>query len=253
MRLGRRQTPLSILAVALCACGVLPLPAVEPDPELRDPLSVERVVLAADRQSVEVDFIGGRDFDPDDPCSVAYDGTGEVVDEVLVIGIYAQPHPQPLPPNMGCDAIGFGRSMTLELDEPFAGSVVHDLGGQVLFLEPPAGLAEIGGLPKGWKPLREGNVLGKAAPRWERVWSDGDSMLTLIQAFDGPVHTTGDERQPDVAIDGAIATFYLHRPSGEMVMTWPLDDDEVALVGYLSDFSRAEFIDLAESVFLPSD
>ncbi len=38
-----------------------------------------------------------------------------------------------------------------------------------------------------------------------------------------------------------------------MVVVWSLGDDDLALVGSLADFSQAEFIDLAESVSLPSD
>jgi hypothetical protein len=78
-------------------------------------------------------------------------------------------------------------------------------------------------------------------------------MLTLIQAFGGPVDTTGDDRQPPLEVNGQPAIFYFHAPTGEMVVVWSLADDELALVGNLGDFSRAEFVALAESVRLPSD
>jgi hypothetical protein len=41
------------------------------------------------------------------------------------------------------------------------------------------------------------------------------------------------------------------RPTGEMVLVWSLGAHGVALVGNLADFSREEFIALAESVALP--
>lgn len=257
----------SVLAVlvagaVLCACAPTSQPISDENAPISDrPVSFENVVLADDGRSVRVDFVGGKEFDPDDPCSVAYHGTTEIVGEELEIGIYAEPHPTPLPPDTGCAAMGYSRTLTLNLDEPFTGSVVRDLAGQVFLLAPPAGLAEIGALPDGWELRREGNVLGSSTLRWERVWSpdpdprpgQGDSMLTLFQAFDGPVNATGGDRQPPVEVNGESATFYLHPPTGEMVVVWGFGDDELALVGNLNDFSQDEFIALAESVTLPSD
>ncbi len=224
-------------------------------------MSFENVVLADDRRSVRVDFTGGEEFDPENPCSVAYHGTAEFGGEELEIGIYAEQHPKPLPPDTGCDLIGYPRTLALALDEAFTGSIVRDLAGQVFMLEPPDELAQIGAVPDGWEMRREGNLLGSRTPRWEQVWSpdpdpwpaEGDSMLTLYQAFGGPVNTTGGDPQPPVEVNGQSATFYLHPPTGEMVVVWGLGDDEVALVGNLHDFSQDEFIALAESVTLPSE
>ena len=261
MGLMRQSIALVALVATLSACGGATLPmGGEPATMPEDPISFENVVLADDRHSLRVDFIGGPEFDADNPCSIAYEGTAEIVGDELEIGIYAQQHPKPLPPDMGCVAMGHPRTLTLQLDEPLTGSVVRDLAGQVLLLEPPGGLAEIGALPDGWELQREGDVLGTSTPRWERIWSpdpdpwpaEGDSMLTLIQASGGSVDTTGGDPQPPVEINGQQATFYLHPPTGEMVVVWSLGDDELALVGNLADFSQAEFIDLAESVSLPS-
>lgn len=244
---------------ALAGCGT-PLPIggeLAPVPE--DPVRFDDVVLADDRRSVRVDFTGSSEFDPDNPCSNAYEGTAEIVGDELEIGIYTQQHPKPLAPGTACDAMGHPRTLRLELDQPFTGTVVRDLAGQVFLLEPPAGLAEIGALPEGWELRREGNVLETTTARWQRTWSpdpdpspgQGDSMLTLIQAFGGPLNTTGGDVQRTVEVNGAPATLSLHPPVGEMVLVWSLGDDELALVGNLADFSEAEFIELAESVTLP--
>jgi hypothetical protein len=248
----------ALASVALTACG-LPLPAAtegEFAPVPDGPIRFETVQLADGGLSVRADFVGGREFDPADPCSVAYEGAAEIVDRELVIGIFAKQHPMPLAPNQGCDAMGHSRSLTFALDEPFEGSVVRDLAGGALFLEPPTGLATIGLLPEGWLLRREENVPHGTAPRWERTWSpdpdpwpaEGDSMLTLLQAFGGPVEATGAEPQPPVRINGQEAEFWIHPPTGEMVLVWSFGDDEVALVGYLADFTQEEFVDIAESV-----
>lgn len=262
MRFIKASAVLAAFGATLAACGAMPLPiGGEPAPLPDRPVSFENVILAEDGGSVRVDFVGGQEFDPDNPCSVAYKGTAEVIDEELEVGIFAEPHPKSLPPDAGCDAIGHPRSLTLQLEQPFDGTVVRDLAGQVFSLEPPAGLAHVGALPHGWELRREGNLLGSSTPRWERVWSpdpdpwpaEGDRMLTLIQAFGGPVNTTGGDVQPSVEINGQRATFYLHSPTGEMVVVWELGDDELALVGNLENFSETEFTALAESVTLPSD
>ena len=251
-----------VVGAALCACAATSQLITDENAPISDgPVSFEYVMLADDGRSVRVDFVGGKEFDPDDPCSVAYQHTTEIVGEELEIGIYAEQHPKPLPPDTGCAAMGYSRTLTLDLDEPFTGSVVRDLAGQVFMLAPPAHLAQVGALREGWELRREGNVLGSSTPRWERVWSpdpdpwpaEGDSMLSLYQAFGGPVNTTGGDPQPPVEVNGESATFYLHPPTGEMVVVWGLGDDELALVGNLNDFSQDEFIALAESVTLPAD
>lgn len=245
-----------MISVALVSCGV-PVAIDRSHAPIPDgPISFEGVTLVDDGRSVRVDFIGGPEFDPNDPCSIAYEGTAEVVGEELRIGIFAIQHPMPLPPEQGCASMGYSRSIVLSLSEPFEGSVIRDLAGGVLFLEAPPGLATIGELPDGWELRREGNILGGTAPRWERVWSpdpdpspaQGDSMLILIQAFGGPVEATGSEPQRAVLVNGRDAAYWMHPATGEMVLVWSLGDDELALVGYLEDFTEAEFIGLAGSV-----
>lgn len=253
---------LAVIAAVLSACGAAPPSGGgEPAPVPSRPLSVETVVPAADGRSVRVDFTGGQTFDPANPCSVAYEAMAEVVDGELEIGMYARPHPMPLAPGTACDAMGHARTLTIELDEPFTGTVVRDLAGYTILLQAPTGLAQIGALPEGWELRREGNVFGSATPRWEQVWSpdpdpwpaEGDSMVTLFQAFGGPVDATGGELGNPVMINGQDAALSLHPPTGSMVLVWSIGRDELALAGYRSDFSEAEFMALAESVTLPSD
>ena len=251
-----------VAGAALCACAMTSeLIGDERAPVSDSLVRFDSVHLADDRRSVRVDFVGGEEFDPNNPCSLAYHATAEVIGEELEIGLYAEHHPKPLPPNTGCAGVGYPRTLTLDLDEPFAGSVVRDLAGQVFLLDPPEGLAQIGALPDGWDLRREGNVGGSRTPRWERVWSpepdpwpaEGDSMLTLIQGLGGPVDTAGGNRQPSVEVNGRRATFWLHPPTGEMVLVWKLGPDELALVGNLNDFAQDEFIALAESVTVPAE
>jgi hypothetical protein len=228
----------------------------EAAPHNPDPLRVETAALANDGRSVEVGFTGGKEFDLDDPCSVAYEASAEVNGDALVIGIFAKSHPGSLPEGVVCDAMGYGRTMVIGLDEPFEGTTVRDLTGQVLFLGPPAGLAEITGLPEGWALRREGNSGDGTTPVWSRVYSpeedpwpaNGDSLVELYQALGGPLGGDPDDDPQSVEVNGTSAAYSFHQPTGQMELLWALGPDELALVGYRRDFTKEEFIDLAESI-----
>jgi hypothetical protein len=248
----RRSLSLIVPAAILAGCGMF-------SGSGGPPAAIDKVTLADDGRSLRVDFIGGREFDPNDPCSIDYQGTAKIVRDELEIGVYAQKHPIALSGGAACTMEGHGRSLNLTLNEPFTGTVVHDLAGQRLLLAPPSQLAEVRALPDGWELRREESLLGSLTPRWQRIWSpdrdpwqsDGDSMLTLIQAFGGPVEITGGHRVSSVEIHGQPATLALDTPSGELLLVWSLGEDELALTGNLRDFSRDEFLSLAESVAFP--
>jgi len=247
-----------VLSVALDACAAPDI--LNPAGSQPAPVSVETVTFSADGRQVNVDFIGGRPFEPNDPCSVAYRGTARIVGDQLEIGVYPEPNPATLPPAVACTAEGHPRHLTLSLDQPFTGNLVHDLAGQMLFLGPPDGLAQITGLPAGWELRRQDSIGGSLTPRWERIWSpqadpwpaNHSSMVTLIQAFGGAVNATGGLPGTPMKVNGQPATLFLWEPSGDMTVEWSLGEDGVALDGYLADFSPEQFIALAESVSLPS-
>lgn len=218
------------------------------------PVRFDAVALAHDGMSVSVTFIGGREFSADDPCSVGYVGRAQIVEDELHIGIYALQHPAAPREGVVCVLIGFQRSVVITLEEPYLGIRIRDLAGYVTFLAPPPGLVAIAGLPPGWQLRHEESLQESETGRWSRFYSPiadpegGDSWIQLIQAFDGPANTTGGDMQPDVMVNGARATFYLHAPSGEMVLVWQIGSDGVALVGNLRDFTQGQFRTLAESI-----
>ncbi len=262
MRKAPRLVAVVVVTVAMSACaspGTATPAAGDQAPPTGGPVSIDTVVLTADGRQVNVEFIGARELVPGDPCSRAYRGTARVVGDTLEIGVYAEANPATLPSGWACDMVGYRRHLTLRLDQPFTGNLVHDLAGQMLFLRPPDGLAEFGGPPGGWGLRRQDTIGGSMTPRWARIWSpqpdpwlaDGSSMVTLIQSFGGPVGTTGGGPATSVEVNGQPATFYLWPPSGGMTLVWSLGNDGFALDGLLSDFTREQLIALAESVRLP--
>ena len=221
-----------------------------------DPVSFDAWTFSANRRSVTIDFVGGPEFDPQNPCSIAYHGTADIEHEELVVGIYPEPNPN-RPADLVCTAEGYFRSLTLSLSAPFEGSRVRDLAGQLWFLETPDNLVEITGLPDAWVLRSEESLPESPTGRWSRVYAlPGTSVVPgtsvgqveLFQAFGAPANVTGGDVQPDVLVNGTHATLYVWEPAGEMVLVWQIGADGVALVGNLADFTRAEFIELAESV-----
>jgi hypothetical protein len=159
-----------------------------------------------------------------------------------------------------CDAVGYRRSLAVDLDGPFAGARLVDMGGYVHFLRAPDGLAEIRGLEDRWDLLREGDVPGSRAGRWQRTWSplqelpaqSGPGRIDLYQAYGGPVEVTGGDGTGEaITVNATPATLYRSPESGELVLVWTIDGTELALVANQGDFSEPDLIRLAESVVLP--
>jgi hypothetical protein len=152
--------------------------------------------------------------------------------------------------------MGYGRTVVIPLDEPFDGTTIRDLTGQVLFLGPPAGLAEMTRLPEGWELRREGNAGDGSTPLWSRVFSpvkdpspaNGDSLVELIQALGGPLGGDPAADAQSVEVNGTSAAYSFHRPTGHMEHVWTLGPDELSLGGYRRDFTKEAFILLAESI-----
>lgn len=259
MRNARRLAIALSFALTACVAPGVGMPA-DLDTVPNRLVPVGHVSLGADGRQLTVDFIGGREFDPSDPCSAAYRGSARIAGDELEIEIHGGIDFTVLPSGMACDLVGYARHLSLRLDQPFPGNLVHDLSGQLLFLRAPKGLAEITGLPEGWELRREETIGGSLTPRWERIWSpqsdpwpaDGSSMVTLIQAFGGPVDAIGGLPTVPVTVNGQPASLALWKPSGDMTLVWSLGSDEVALDGYQADFSRDQFVALAESVTLPA-
>jgi hypothetical protein len=250
----------------------LPLGSTTPAPIAEDPswppppdrdfryLSIDQLTLSKDGRRIKLDFVGARAYSPDDPCSADYAAKVAVVEDVLEVGVYESRRPAAAE-GTGCDAMGHGRNLEVDLDAPFTGTVWHDLNGYRHFLAPPDGLVELAGLPAGWE-LRDGrDVEESPTGRWERTYSpdppptDPTRSVVLYQSFDGPVNVTGGSEERQVVVNGRPATLYRHAPNGELVLVWRLGNDGLALMAYEQQFSVDEVIALAESATpaTPSD
>jgi hypothetical protein len=228
----------------------------QPDRDLRF-VPISQLTLSKDGRRINLDFVGGRPYLLDDPCSVDYAATVAVVEGVLEVGVDESRGPAPTE-GTGCDSMGYGRSVEVDLDEPFTGSVWRDLTGYVHFLAPPEGLVELAGLPDGWELRAQRDVEESPTGRWERTYSpdpslaDATKSVVLYQSFDGPVNVTGGTEEQQVVVSGRPATLYHWPPTGELVLVWRLGNDGLALVAYEQQFSVDELIALAESAAPPA-
>lgn len=246
------------------ATETLPLASTTPTPIAEEPswppqpdrdfryVSISQLTLSRDGRQIALDFVGARAYSPDDPCSADYAANVAVVEGVLEVGIEESRGPAPTE-GMGCDSMGFGRSLEVNLDEPFTGSVWRDLNGYLHFLAPPDGLIELAGLPDGWELRAQRDVEESPTGRWERTYSpdpslvDATQSVVLYQSFDGPVNVTGGTEERQVVVSGRPATLYRWPPNGELVLVWRLGNDGLALVAYEQQFSVDQLIALAES------
>lgn len=260
--MGRRISALAALASLIVSGGcAAPSPSSTASPTVPTtpgeivggPIRLEDVALDADHRTLRLQFIGAAPYQAGDPCSAAYTAKTEVVGDELQVGVYQLRNPyQPATP-VPCLAIGSIRHLVVTLAEPFDGLLAKDLAGQVFFLRPPPTLARMTGLPSGWALIHQGNLPG-SSPTWQRIWSpapgwppaEGTSVLTLIQCFGSPVNCSGGENPEPVTVNGVQGLLFEY--AGDLTITWRLGSDGMVLDGNLSDFSKAAFVALANSV-----
>jgi hypothetical protein len=233
-------------------------PANGPNPPPGRAIGIDEATLSPDGTELTVRFTGGKDYDPSDGCSARYFGWAHETDGVLEVKVVddTPPFAAPAP---SCPALGYSRSVTIELDAPFTGERVRDLAGGILFVRRPDGLAELSKVPVGWTLLSEGSVAESPTGRWRQTWAAGGQpdqgsskgKIELYQAFDGPAGVGGGDDVSHVEVSGAPATLYRYPPDPELVLVWTLGNDGMGLVVNETDFPVDQAIELAESLKLP--
>jgi hypothetical protein len=257
------------LLVVACTPGPAPTVGTEattspenlangPNPPPGAALRVDLITLSEDGRTVMIQFVGGKDYDPDDPCSNHYFGWARDIDGVLQVKVVDDTPPfPPLPEGFACDAIGYGRTIAIELDEPFLGDRAQDLAGPIHLFRPPAGLVDLP-LPAGWTLQNNGQDVGAPPLQWSRRWTlDGTEgtedtgQVVLQQRFGGPSSTTGGGEVQEVLVNGTEARLFREPESGELVLVWMSDGDGLALVANEADFPVDQLVELAEGVTRP--
>ena len=188
--------------------------------------SIESLTFSDDRRQISLRFIGGKDPATGEVCSVEYGAWTNVAGDVLGVGVFAVSMHTP-EPQVECDLIGYGRSVDVELPEPFTGREWHDLAGYRHFLT----------APDGWPLIGERDVEESPTGRWERTYATSPDAppkqsIVLYQAFDGPVNVTGGSDPLTVDVGGRRAELYTWPLSGELVLLWSFEGHGLALFAY---------------------
>lgn len=258
MAVGRAKRGAALLVfLGFIAAGCAPglNPSAEPSAG-----SIERFQQAeiSDGGSVlTLHFIGGPPYDPSDPCSNAYSGwarrDGDELDAAVI---------NLTPPSTGaCSLVGFGRTVSVALAQPFLGSRVHDLAGGTHFVRRPDDALQLHGLPPGWTLQAQADGDVGAEGQWVETFSpapltlDGTTLhkLAVYQTFGEPsaISIDGPDEGVHVTVNGTSATLHGPVADGETLLVWERGSDGLAFDANSADFSPRELIALAESASAP--
>jgi hypothetical protein len=241
-------------------------------PDKSHATALSDVTISDDRRSVTVMFGNGVGA-----CKYPHQGEAEIVGDELRIGLYAQGAPDPsrtpapLPSDLSgvvaCFSIYVVDKLVINLPTAFDGERVRDVSNNAIFLlAPPADLAQITALPDGWDLESQRTVRHVDTPQWERHWvksAEKGNGVTLLQNFGGPIEDQGygtktANGEPvilhsePVSINGQPGSLYVDPYLGHLVLLWSLGPDGLKLDADMTDFSREQFIALANSVVVPS-
>jgi hypothetical protein len=112
------------------------------DPSQRP--SGERVVrfdsasLSEDGRLLKLSFVGGKEYDPANPCTAEYAGWAKVAGDVLEAAVVDITPPYREEFTYECTAEGYDRDVTVMLPEPFLGVTIKDLAGYIHTLPGPS-------------------------------------------------------------------------------------------------------------------
>ncbi|MFN8621521.1 MAG: hypothetical protein U0869_12325 [Chloroflexota bacterium] len=231
-------------------------------------LAIDSARLSPDGRTLSLTYTGGPEGDPLDPCNTDSSAWAHAAGDALVAAAFAVDHGTSAAheaadalygEHWGCTLIGHLHTRQVVLPEPFHGALVRDLAGGGEFVARPDGLVELGPLPEGWVAGPETGVRNERTPLWRRTWEHAASngsrrrpgTIALFQAFDAPAAVGGGDEVRTVTVDGKPARLSREPETGELVLTWRLGTDGLALVADEQDLPPDALIQLAESARAP--
>jgi hypothetical protein len=174
-------------------------PAFAPAPPIADRVRIFGALLARDRRSITVSFIGGKPYRASDSCSTDYEGWAGVDGDTLAVVVAKVAHPEQVQGGEGavCSSGGHGYLFTLLLPAAFPGRTVTDLTSGPLWVPPPDAVAELTVGAADWQltgvtaepTLAELSRMYQPRPG---VPGDPGRFIALHQAFRGPASNVVD-------------------------------------------------------------
>jgi hypothetical protein len=235
-----------VAAIALAACG-----AFGDSPDESAGPSWDAARTSADGRSVLLVFTGGAPADPNDPCSKDYRVDVDEDDDQVSLGIVTISNEvEPRGDvdvdeaiDVGCEALGFPRTVAVELDAPLGTRTVFDsfldtarpVFDGSRFAEPT--------LPEGWVLRGEGIAHPAIDPSqaWLRSWgppvlgSECSQGFSVVQGTPEAVGALPPEMGGQVPIEtvdiGGVAAAYTETPERQTQrLQWTADGTGFAVL-----------------------
>lgn len=207
--------------------------------------SWEGTRTSADGRSLLIVFVGGRTFDPDDPCSHDYRAVVEESGDEVRVSIESRSPPPPMgTTEFGCTAEGYFRTVTAALTEPLGErALVEDQFNRVHDVFDGTRLFEPTWLPDGWEMTNEGAwYAGERGDgrSWGRTWGGptpepvddrcvaGEEAISVIQTDSATLEANppyGLEPTATHDVNGAEATHWTGGPYDLQALTWTVGDE----------------------------
>lgn len=186
-------------------------PEFRPVPPAVDRLTIDGALLARDRRSIAVSFVGGKAYKQTDPCSVDYEAWAGLDGDTLAVTVAEVAHPEQArgDGDVVCTMEGYGYLFTIVLPAPFQGREVTDLASGPLWIPPPEAVAEVSTLPPDWiltSLFSEQSTAELNRTYQPRPGTPGDPgrFIALHQAFGGPTSNVVDAPIANGTIHGSV-------------------------------------------------
>lgn len=223
-------------------------PVFAPAAPIAGRMRIDGAVLARDRRSIVISFIGGKAYKATDPCSTDYEGWAGIDGDRLAVVVATVAHPEQLRGGEGtaCSMEGNSYLFTLGLPEPFRGRTVTDLTSGPLWIPPPDAVAELTIMPPDWQLMAvtsERTIAELGRTYQPRAGAPGDRgrFLALHQAFRGPASNVVDApiargliHGKDVPIGRNGVGFAAAWASGSTHFWFTVEDAAVTLDGFIA-------------------
>jgi hypothetical protein len=185
-------------------------PAFAPIPPVGEAMRLDGALLARDRRSLVVSFIGGKAYTSTDPCSQDYEAWARLDGDTLDVTVAKLDHPKQAGANEGvvCTMEGYSYVFRILLEPPFAGSKVTAGGSGPMWMPPPDAVAEVP-LGPGWQLTAlmsepSINALHRTYQPVPAPTAGADRFMALHQAFGEPTANVIDEPIGNATIHGSV-------------------------------------------------
>lgn len=213
--------------------------------------------LSEDQRSVDVVVLGPAPMAAGEPCGADFAGTSRVNGRVLEVQVR-----QTATRDGQCQMdklICCPHHIIFELADETTVDSVRDLGSplqRILFLERPAELYDLQGIPAGWELRKEWPEWGGT---WVRLYSPVDAWdarpvdtLTFGSTFGGQIISEPEYLEPSVIVHGEDAQYQRYPDMDNQIqLQWLADGQKLWLEAFERHFTIDDLVALADGATAP--